>query len=203
MTMTDLDRELEQMANAELRREAEGEASTTTSTASTSSRALPAPAPRRGPRSPLQGRSGPSSSAAFRGSDEVFPHDERNLAMGVHIGTLCTTLFSGGIFLPLLVPLIARAVLKDATPALREHMRQQLNFQLTVAVVTVVGAIGSVMTLGLGLFALIPVLLFLLAVEVVASVKGAIAASNGEHYNFPFSFEMVKADPDAPRGLLR
>ena len=195
MTMTDLDRELEQMANAELRREAEGEASTstTTSTASTSSRALPSRAPRRGPSSP----------AAFRGSDEVFPHDERNLAMGVHIGTLCTTLFSGGIFLPLLVPLIARAVLKDATPALREHMRQQLNFQLTVAVVTVVGGIGSIMTLGLGLFALIPVLLFLLAVEVVASVKGAIAASNGEHYNFPFSFELVKPDPDAPRGLLR
>jgi uncharacterized Tic20 family protein len=195
MTMTDLDRELEQMANAELRREAQGEpaSSSTTSTATTTSRALPARAPRRGPSSP----------AAFRGADEAFPHDERNLAMGVHIGTLCTTLFSGGMFLPLLVPLVARAVLKDATPALREHMRQQLNFQLTVAVVAVVGGIGSIMTLGLGLIALIPVLLFLLAVEVVASVKGAIAASNGEQYTFPFSIEMVKPDADAPRGLLR
>jgi len=101
-----------------------------------------------------------------------------------------------------MVPLIARLVLKDNSPALQEHIRQQLNFQITLAIVCVVGVVGSVATLGLGLFAFIPVLLLMLGVEIVASIKGTLAAQRGDDYAFPFTLDIVKDQP-AQRSLPR
>jgi uncharacterized Tic20 family protein len=192
-TSPDLDRELDAMADDMLRAEARGESTTTTS--------------------PSPGRSGPgvrvaqalppsramvapaSPASAFRVPAEAFPHNDRNLAMLVHLGSMCTTLFSGGLFLPVIVPLLAKIVFKDNSAGLQEHIRQQLNFQLTLAIVAVIGIAGTVVTLGLGVFAFLPLILFMLGVEVFASVKGAIAASNGEQYRFPFTMDLVKEDP--------
>jgi uncharacterized protein len=123
---------------------------------------------------------------------ESFPKDERNLAIGVHLGTLGTTIMTGGLFLPLLVPLLAHIVLKDRSEHLSHHVRQQLNFQITLALVAIVSVIGSVVTFGVGLLVAIPLILFFLGVELVASIKGAMAASRGEEYEFPFTFDFVK-----------
>lgn len=189
-TSPDLDRELDQMADDVLRDEARAEAGSTTMSPSSGpavrvARALP----------PSRSMVPSSSAVAFTGNGEDFPHSDRNLAMAVHIGTMCTTIFSGGLFLPLLVPVLAKVAFKDSSPALQEHVRQQLNFQLTLGLVAVIGIAATVMTLGLAVFALVPVLLFFLGVEVLASVKGALAASNGEAYEFPFTMQLVKPDP--------
>jgi uncharacterized Tic20 family protein len=192
-TSPDLDRELDAMADDMLRAETRGDAATAASPSSGHSgpgvrvaRALP----------PSRSMVPPSSPAGTpRVSDETFPHSDRNLAMLVHLGSMCTTLFSGGLFLPVLVPLLAKLVFKDNSAGLQEHIRQQLNFQLTLAIVAVVGVAGTVLTFGVGLFAFLPLILFMLGVEVFASVKGAIAASNGEQYAFPFTMDLVKDDP--------
>lgn len=123
---------------------------------------------------------------------ETFPKGERNLAVGVHLGTLGLTLATGGLFLPALVPLIAHFVLGDRSEPLQHHVREQLNFQITLALVAIVGILGSVLTFGVGVLVLVPVLLFMLGVEIVASIKGSIAASRGEEYEFPFTYDFVK-----------
>ena len=190
----DLDRELDQMADDVLRDEERAQSVTADVRPGPGVRVAHALPPSRAmvPSSPAGGFSGSAAT-------EDFPHHERNLAMAVHIGTMCTTLFSGGLFLPLLVPVLAKVAFKDASPALQEHVRQQLNLQLTLAIVAVVGVAATVMTLGIGVFALVPLLLFFLGVEVVASIKGALAASNGEHYEFPFTMNLVKPDPAQKR----
>lgn len=197
-TSPDLDRELDAMADDMLRAEDRDDTAT-------------APSPPSPPSSP--GRSGPgvrvaralppsrsmvppsSPASTYSVPDETFPHTDRNLAMLVHLGSMCTTLFSGGLFLPVFVPLLARLVFKDNSAGLQEHIRQQLNFQLTLAIVAVVGVAGTILTFGVGLFALLPLMLFMLGVEIVASLKGAIAASNGEQYAFPLTMNLVKQDP--------
>lgn len=191
-TSPDLDRELDAMADDMLRAEARGESMTTAPSTGRSgpgvrvahalppSRAIVAPA---------------TPASGFHPPGEAFPHADRNLAMLVHLGSMCTTLFSGGLFLPVLVPLLAKLVFKDGSAGLHEHIRQQLNFQLTLAIVAVVGIAGTVVTFGMGVFAFLPVILFMLGVEVFASVKGALAASNGEQYSFPFTMDLVKSDP--------
>ena len=148
---------------------------------------------------PSSGASGPSLPVSFPrpvpSMADDFPESDRQLAMGVHIASLSVTLFSGGLFLPVMVPLLAKIILKDNSPALQEHIRQQLNFQITLAIVAVVGVIGSIATLGLGLFAFLPVLLFMLGVEIVASIKGTLAAQRGDDYAFPFTLDIVKDQP--------
>lgn len=137
----------------------------------------------------------PVSFARPVSSMGAFPESDRQLAMGVHIASLSATLFSGGLFLPVLVPLLAKIVLKDNSQGLQEHVRQQLNFQITLAIVAVVGIVGSIMTLGIGVFAFVPVMLFFLGVEVVASIKGTLAAQRGEDYAFPFTLDIIKETP--------
>jgi uncharacterized Tic20 family protein len=192
-TSPDLDRELDAMADDMLRAETRGDAATATSSPSGRSgpgvRVAPALPPSRAMVAPA------SPASTFRVPGEAFPHNDRNLAMLVHLGSMCTTLFSGGLFLPVIVPLLAKIVFKDNSAGLQEHIRQQLNFQLTLAIVAVVGVIGTVLTFGVGIFAFLPLILFMLGVEVFASVKGAIAASNGEQYAFPFTMDLVKEDP--------
>ena len=149
---------------------------------------------------PSSRSSGPATSLPVSFARPVssmgdFPESDRQLAMGVHIASLSATLFSGGLFLPVLVPLLAKIVLKDNSQGLQEHVRQQLNFQITLAIVAVVGIVGSIMTLGIGVFAFVPVMLFFLGVEVVASIKGTLAAQRGEDYAFPFTLDIVKETP--------
>jgi uncharacterized Tic20 family protein len=197
-TSPDLDRELDAMADDMLRAEARGESAT-------------APSPGRGGPGVRVAHALPPSRAmvvpatpasGFHLPDEAFPHTDRTLAMLVHLGTMCTTFLSGGLFLPLLVPLLAKLVFKHGSAGLHEHIRQQLNFQLTLSIVAAVGIAGAVITIGLALFLVLPVILFMLGVEVFASVKGALAASNGEQYSFPFTMDLVKPDPST-RALPR
>ncbi len=144
----------------------------------------------------------PPQARALRSDDGAFPTTDRNIATGVHLGTLATTLFSGGLFLPLLVPLLSKVIFKDASPQLKEHIRQQLNLQITIAAVAGVGIAATVVTFGLAVFALLPVLLFFFGVEVVASVKGTLAAQNGEDYAFPFTYNFIKPDDHDPVAQL-
>jgi len=124
---------------------------------------------------------------------ETTSADDRNLALGTHLGTLAATLFSGGL-LDIIVPVVAYVTLKDRSAFLKEHIRQQLNFQLTMFAATVVAVIGTVVTMGLGVFVAVPAILVMLLVDIVASIKGAVAASRGEEYRFPLTIDFVKGD---------
>jgi uncharacterized Tic20 family protein len=177
---TALDRELDSMADDLIAKE---------SMPQTDAQAMvhrPAPAPRR----------------MARSDEASFPTTDRNLAVGVHLGTLGATLFSGGLFVPLLVPLLAKILLKDASPELKEHIRQQLNLQITIAGVAGVGILATMVTFGLAIFALLPVLLFFFGVEIVASIKGTMAAQRGESYQFPFTLNVIKPDDHDPVAQL-
>jgi uncharacterized Tic20 family protein len=192
-TSHDLDRELDTMADDVLK----GEAAAASSTAANDGRGLGVRvSPALPPSTSMMGPSTSASSFHQHFPEDVggFPAHDRNLAMLIHLGSMGATLFSGGLFLPILVPLVARMAIKDGSAALHEHIRQQLNFQLTLAIFAVIGAAGTVITLGMGLFVFVPLLVFMLGVELYGSVKGALAATNGELYDFPFSLDLVKRD---------
>jgi uncharacterized Tic20 family protein len=117
--------------------------------------------------------------------------DEKNIAVATHIGTVAAALFSGG-FLDVIVPAVAYVAFKDKSEMLRSHIKEQLNFQLTMLLVTVIGVIFSVVTFGLGAVLAVPVILFFFVVDIVCSIRAAMAASRGEAYRFPFTIDFVK-----------
>ena len=103
--------------------------------------------------------------------------DERLWATLIHIG---------GIFIGFISPLIGYLVLKDRSSFVREHSRQALNFQITLAIAY---AVGWILTFLLsGLFVILAVGI----VNIVFSIIAAIAANKGEMYRYPLTIQFVK-----------
>jgi uncharacterized Tic20 family protein len=105
------------------------------------------------------------------------PADERLWATLVHIG---------GIIFHWLAPLICFLVLKDRGPFVRWHTRQALNFQLTVLIGYLAGAVLSLVVIG------IFVIFAVLALDIVFGIVAAVAANRGEFYKYPVAIEFVR-----------
>lgn len=103
------------------------------------------------------------------------PSDEKMWATLVHIG---------GIFY-FLPSLIGYLVLKDRGPFVRAHTAAALNFQLTMLIASFVGAVLSI--LGIGLV----ILLAVYVVNIIFSIVAAVKASKGEWYTYPLSITFL------------
>lgn len=119
------------------------------------------------------------------------PVEERNYAVVTHLATLAAMLFSGGL-LHVFVPAVAWFLFKDKSTFLKDHARQQLNFQLTFVIAAMVGAVATFATVGVGALVVVPLLVVLFATDIVCSIKAALAAHRGEDYRFPFTLELLK-----------
>ena len=105
------------------------------------------------------------------------PSDERLWSTLVHVG---------GIFFSFIPALIGYLALKDRGPFVRAHSATALNFQLTMLLAGFVGAILSLIIVGV--FVLIAVSILIIVFSIIA----AIAANNGQFYTYPLSIEFVK-----------
>lgn len=152
---TDLDRELDEMAEQELNRGA--------STSAAAASSLPVP---------------------------VASRDDKNLAVATHVGTIAAAVFSGGL-LHVIVPAVAHFALGDKSEFLREHTKNQLNFQVTYLAVLAAAVVLSVITFGVGAIVAVPAVLFFFVLDMVTSIRAALAASRGEEYKFPMSLHLV------------
>lgn len=109
-------------------------------------------------------------------SDPVIPptSDEKTLGLLAHIITFVST-FLG--------PLIIYLIKKDDSAFVREHAKESLNFQITVALVCIllfVTVIGILLLWAVGIIALILV--------IVATIR----ASEGKLYRYPFTIRLIK-----------
>ncbi|ROS62137.1 hypothetical protein EDF38_1239 [Frigoribacterium sp. PhB160] len=105
------------------------------------------------------------------------PEDEKLWSTLIHLG---------GILFGFLAPLIGYLVLKDRGPFIREHTRVALNFQITMGIAGVIGAILWVVLVGYLVSAAVGI------VVVVFSILAAVAANKGEYYKYPLTIEFIK-----------
>lgn len=93
---------------------------------------------------------------------------------------------------PLVVWLIRRE-----DPVVEPHARDALNFQLSLLIYFVAGAIlaflAAITIVGLVITVFIVILLLILVVlELVFALLATLAASRGERYAYPMSLELIK-----------
>jgi len=112
----------------------------------------------------------------YRGSTPLSPADEKLWATLVHVG---------GIFFHILPSLIGYVVLKDRGPFIRQHTASALNFQLTLIIAYIVGAITTLILVG------VVILLAAVVANVVFSILAAIAANRGETYVYPLAIRFA------------
>jgi len=108
---------------------------------------------------------------------------ENMLAMWCHLGTF------GGILVPFanfLVPLVIWLTKKDEYPLVDDQGKESLNFQLSLAVYSLISFLLIFVIVGILL--LIVVVLF----AVIQVIKASISASNGEKYRYPLCIRVLK-----------
>lgn len=105
------------------------------------------------------------------------PEDEKLWAILTHVG---------GLFFPLLAPLVIYLVLRDRGPFIRQHSATALNFHLTMAIASIVGVITSVFLIGF--FLLLAVAIIWLIFAIIA----AVTAGRGDYYTYPLSITFVR-----------
>lgn len=108
--------------------------------------------------------------------------ESRNWGVAANLSTFLALAVVGFTFLgPLAVWLLKR----HEDTFVEAHAREALNFNLTVLILVAIGIPLALVGIGF---------LLLLAVAiawVVLTIRGAIAASNGEAYRYPFTIRFV------------
>jgi uncharacterized Tic20 family protein len=107
----------------------------------------------------------------------------RNWAMACHLAGLSAYIGVpfGHIFGPLLVWLIK----KDEIPLVKDQGREALNFGITLTIFYVVCGLLVFVLIGLVPLLLLPVL------HLVLGIVGAVRASEGEMYRYPFNIRFI------------
>jgi uncharacterized Tic20 family protein len=102
--------------------------------------------------------------------------DECNLAMLAHLL---------GIFSGFVGALVLWLVKRDSDGFVAEQAKEALNFQITMAIAMVAGIMLKIILIGI---LLVPLLF---VVNFIFCILGAISASKGRPYRYPFALRLV------------
>ena len=105
------------------------------------------------------------------------PEDEKTWAILTHVG---------GLFIPVIAPLVIYLVLRDRGPFIRHHSATALNFHLTITIAYLVGLATS--WLIIGIFVMIAAGIVFYVLGIIA----AIQAGRGEFYNYPLTIAFLR-----------
>jgi len=119
----------------------------------------------------------------MEGRDLALDSDTRNWAMFMHAGGFAayTSIPFAGVILVLVLWLMKR----EQHPFIYDQGRESLNFQISVAIYSIVSVVLIVVLIGFVL--LVAVFLF----HVICTILAMLAASRGESYRYPLTIRLV------------
>jgi len=113
------------------------------------------------------------------------------MAMLVHIVAAVAAVLSGGT-LSFVAPLVIWLIYRERSALVDFHGKQNLNLQLTTLAVVVGGVVIGLVTLFVGFFVTVPVMIAYLLYAVIISIVAGIKASSGEYYRIPLSIPFIR-----------
>ena len=116
--------------------------------------------------------------------------EERTMMLVAHLSAPASMLLSVG-WLPFLGPLLVWLFYKDRSQAVRTAAAGAFNFNITMTIASVITWISVIITLGIGFLWAIPIWIVLFIIQIWAHVRGAMAASRGEVYTYPFQIKLL------------
>ena len=107
------------------------------------------------------------------------PNDERTMALLAHLLPLAV-----GFWAPLAIWLIY----KEKSAFVDDQGKESLNFQITLFIASLIGVAVAIMTCGVGIILLLPVVIC----AIVFCITGAVQATKGFRYRYPICFRFIK-----------
>lgn len=123
-----------------------------------------------------------------------IPAEHRQWAMFAHlsalIGGLLTSPAGGwGCFIG---PLVIWLIKKETMPFVDDQAKEALNFNITVAIIALVMAVVTFMTLGLGIFLTGPIMFIVGIAWLVMTIIAAIRSNDGQAYRYPMAIRFIR-----------
>ena len=140
------------------------------------------------------------------------PAQERNWAIAAHLSALVA--MAGLPFGHVLGPLVVYLIKGNESEYVGEHARASLNYQITISILGVVGAIVTIIAVfamiikappnhsaeaqsyGIAVAALWLaigiVILLIFLMSIIFIIRGALAASEGRPYTYPFAIRFLR-----------
>lgn len=142
------------------------------------------------------------ATSAERFHDALATADERTYTTFQHLVGLAN-LVSGVPLIGLIATLIMWQVKKAQSPFLDDHGREAMNFQISLLIYTVAGVLAAVIftivTLGFGAVLVVPLgilgTIFLIVLQLVGCIRGAMFANRGEYYRYPMCIRVLPVPP--------
>ena len=103
--------------------------------------------------------------------------DERTMAILSHVLALVANIIG---------PLVIYLIKKDESPYVREHAKESLNFQISMAIIACISV--PLIFLVIGVFMLMAIGILSLVCIIIASVR----ASDNKLYRYPMNFRLIK-----------
>ena len=115
--------------------------------------------------------------------------DERTWAVLGHISTIVAAVVSVG-WLSFLGPLLIWAIYKDKSAFVRQSAAGAFNFNLLIWAMTIVGWIFFITLIGIPIAIILWIIAF--AASVYCHIRGAILASRGQLYRYPWGIPVLR-----------
>jgi uncharacterized Tic20 family protein len=130
-----------------------------------------------------QNQTGQSEQVQSVGTD-ALSKEARQWAMFCHLAALVA--YIGIPFGHIIGPLVIWLIKKDSFEYVKSQGREALNFQISMSIYGLIGALT--ICIGIGVFVLIGIGI----VDLVFIIIAAIAANEGKDYKYPLSIRLVK-----------
>jgi uncharacterized Tic20 family protein len=112
--------------------------------------------------------------------------------MASHLGALVTAWFALGLLAPLAVLLVQG----NKSEFVRRHATESLNFQISLLIYSIVGTalafMLTLLTLGIGLFVIIPLIVVLVVLVLIVMIMAGIAANRGDDFRYPLNIRLIR-----------
>lgn len=102
---------------------------------------------------------------------------------------LWVMMFFDWSFIPIIISAVAYSYYRDRSPFLATIARETLNFQISLILYWIFALISSLLTFGMSLIVLVPVLLIYM---IVIPILGIVRAVNGNTYIPHFTIRLIK-----------
>ena len=89
-------------------------------------------------------------------------------------------------------PLVIWLIKKDTMPFVADQAKEALNFGITLAIACFALLLLTILSLGIGALATIPLLMVIGIVALVLVIIAAVKANEGVAYRYPFTLRLVK-----------
>jgi hypothetical protein len=108
--------------------------------------------------------------------------------MVAHVGVFIAAWLAMGFLCPLVIWLLFRG----RSEFVRRHAVESLNFQISLLIYTAIAVVLVLITFGLGVLIIVPLIVIGAVAAMVVIVLATIAASSGQEYRYPLTIRFVR-----------